>query len=168
MKFAFVSLSLVLFLSAPAFAMTADELAAKLQSSYDKTRDMRADFTQVSTVKAMGIEKTGSGTLVIKKPGRLRYSYKKPEKQELIVRDGMLTMYAPASKQVVTKRLERALMDKTPSTFLAGMGKVTDSFTVHFQAGGEKDAQGRYRLLLVPKGEKMGGQFFPLLFDPQA
>ena len=109
---------------AASFAMTPQELAAKLQESYDKTRDMKADFVQVSEVKAMNMKKEGSGTLLIKKPGMLRYTYVKPEKQDLIVRGEELIMYMPASNQVIKKSMERAVMDKTPSTFLAGLGRI--------------------------------------------
>lgn len=160
-------LILILLLPTNSFALTADDLAAKLQESYDKTRDLKADFKQVSEVKAMNMKKEGSGTLLIKKPGLLRYTYLKPEKQELIVNGDDLIMYMPSSNQVIKKKVERAVMDKTPTTFLAGMGKITDSFTVRFPKEGEKDKGGRYLLELVPKGDKMGVEKIDLELDPK-
>jgi outer membrane lipoprotein carrier protein len=147
--------------------MTAGQLAGKLQNSYDKTRDLRADFRQVSVVKAMDMTKEASGTLLIKKPGMLRYTYDKPEKQEIIVRGDDLIMYIPSQNQVIKKTLSRELMDKTPTTFLGGLGKITDSFEPKIPAGGEKDKQGRYVLELIPKGEKMGVEEITLALDPK-
>lgn len=148
--------------------MAADELAGKLQESYDKTKDLKADFTQVSEVKAMNMKKEGSGKLLIKKPGFLRYTYVKPEKQELIVKGEELIMYTPSTNQVVKKKLARAVMDKTPSTFLAGLGRITDSFTPRIPKTGEKDKEGRYLLELVPKGDKMGVERITLSLDPKS
>ena len=143
---------ILLLLAAPAFAMTADQLAGKLQNSYDKTHDLKADFRQVSVVKSMNMTKEASGTLLIKKPGMLRYTYDKPEKQEMIVKGDDLIMYIPSQNQVIKKTLSRELMDKTPTTFLGGLGKITDSFNTKIPAAGEKDKEGRYVLVLIPKG----------------
>lgn len=165
MKFLFFLLLLVI--PATAFAMTPQELAAKLQESYDKTRDMKADFVQVSEVKAMNMKKEGSGTLLIKKPGMLRYTYNKPEKQDLIVRGEELVMYMPTNNQVIKKAMARAVMDKTPSTFLAGLGRITDSFDVRFPKAGEKSKKGNALLELVPKGDKMGVDNILLELDPK-
>jgi outer membrane lipoprotein carrier protein len=149
-----------------ALAETPADVAAKLQAKYDKTLDLRADFTQVSVVKAMNMTREGSGELVIKKPGLLRYSYVKPEKQMILVKGEQFIMHVPSANQVVTRRMDRALLDKTPSTFLAGLGNITDSFDVSFMDRGPEDADGNYVLRLVPKGDGMGIKFITLTLDP--
>lgn len=157
---------LCLAIAAPASAMTADELAAKLQQSYDNTRDMKAEFTQDSLVKAMNITRQGSGTLTIKKPGMLRYTYARPDRQEIIVRGEEFIMYMPDSRQAVKKRLERAVLDKTPATFLAGLGRITDSFKVGIPKGAGKDKAGNYLLELTPRGNGMGVKKITLSVEP--
>ncbi|HEY3346025.1 MAG TPA: outer membrane lipoprotein chaperone LolA [Nitrospirota bacterium] len=164
----FSAILFCIIFSSPAFALTPQEAAQRLQDSYDKTRDMKADFTQVSEVKAMNMTREGSGKLLIKKPGMLRYSYSKPEKQELIVRGDELVMYTPEVNQVITKRMERAVMDRTPSTFLAGLGRIADSFNPRFPKSGEKDAKGRVQLELVPKGDGMGVEMVLVTLDPDS
>lgn len=159
-------LAFLAFVPMPAHAMAAGELAAKLQESYDKTADLRADFTQDSLVKAMNISRQGSGTLVIKKPGLLRYTYEKPDRQEIIVKGDELVMYMPGSKQAVKRKLDRAAMDKTPATFLAGLGKITDSFKVDFQKPAGKDKAGNYILVMKPRGNGMGIKDITLTVDP--
>lgn len=157
----------LIIIPATSFAMTPQELAGRLQESYDKTRDMKADFVQVSIVAAMNMKKEGSGTLLIKKPGMLRYTYVKPEKQDLIVRGEELVMYMPSSNQVIKKSMARAVMDKTPSTFLAGLGRITGSFDVRFPKAGEKSKKGNALLELVPKGDRMGVDNILLELDPK-
>lgn len=159
------ALSLALSASA-AHAMNAAEVADNLQKSYDNTKDLKANFTQVSEVKAMNMVKEGRGTLLIKKPGLLRYTYTKPERQELIVKGEELIMFTPSTNQVIKKKLERAVMDKTPSTFLAGLGSITDSFSVRLPSCGDKDKKGRYVLELIPKGERMGIEKITLTIEP--
>jgi outer membrane lipoprotein carrier protein len=162
------SIFIFLLFSSPAFALTPQEAAQRLQDSYDKARDLKADFAQVSEVKAMNMTREGSGKLLIKKPGLLRYSYTKPDKQELIVHGDELVMYMPEVNQVITKQIERAVMDKTPSTFLAGLGRITDSFNPRFPKSGEKDARGRIQLELVPKGDGMGVEKVLVTLDPDS
>jgi outer membrane lipoprotein carrier protein len=145
--------------------MTPVELAGKLQAAYDRTHDIKADFTQISEVTAMHIVKEGAGRLVIKKPGMLRYTYTRPDKQEIIVRDDELTMYMPESKTAVKRKMERAMLDKTPSTFLAGLGRITDSFDVRFPKAGSRDGDGNYLLELIPKGDSMGIKTVLLTLD---
>ena len=166
MKKSISILLLLLLLPVSAHAMAAGELAAKLQESYDKTADLRADFTQDSLVKAMNISRQGSGTLVIKKPGLLRYTYEKPDRQEIIVKGDELVMYMPESKQAVKRKLDRAAMDKTPATFLAGLGRITDSFKVNFPKAAQKDKAGNYILEMTPRGNGMGIKSITLTVDP--
>lgn len=156
-------------LSLPAHAaITPDELAAKLQTSYDKTRDLKADFVQTTEFKAMHISRQSKGTLTIKKPGLLRYTYVEPDRQETVIKDGALVMYLPDAKQAVKRSLDRDTMDRTPLTFLAGLGKITDSFRTGFPDGAFKDADGNYLLELKPKGRGMGVEKITLTIEPAA
>jgi len=152
----FLSAVFLILLVLPAHAMTPQELAGKLQSAYDKTSDLTADFTQVSEVTAMHIVKEGGGKLVIKKPGLLRYTYTRPDKQEIVVRGEELIVYMPESGTAIKRKMSRAMLDKTPSTFLAGLGSITDSFDVRFPEAGSRDGDGNFLLELVPKGDGMG------------
>jgi len=152
----FLSAVFLMLLAVPAHAMTPLELAAKLQASYDNTRDLTADFTQVSEVTAMHIVREGAGKLAIKKPGLLRYTYTRPDRQEIVVRGDELIVYMPESKTAVKRKMERAMLDKTPSTFLAGLGRITDSFDVRYPEAGSRDGDGNFLLELVPKGDGMG------------
>ena len=160
------ALLVLLALGRTAHAMGPDELADRLQASYDRTSDMTADFRQVSEVQSMQIVKEGSGRLVIKKPGRLRYTYARPDRLEILVNGDELLVYMPESKQAMKRKLERAMLDKTPSTFLAGLGKITDSFKPGVPEAGPRDGDGNHLLLLTPKTGGMGVKYVMLTIRP--
>jgi len=162
----FLTAAFLLCLPLTSLAETPAEVAARLQAKYDKTRDLRAEFTQVSVVKAMNMSRKGSGELVIKKPGLLRYAYEKPDKQTILVKGEQFIMHVPSANQVVMRKLDRTMLDKTPSTFLAGLGRITDSFDVAFPDCGPKDEDGNLVLKLIPKGDGMGISHIDLTLDP--
>jgi len=99
-----------------------------LQSS----RSGRAQFTQVVTsVPKAGQpprQRTSSGTLEFQRPGRFRFSYKKPFEQTLVADGQTLWLHDPDLQQV-TARAQAQVLGSTPlaliisATDLAGLQK---------------------------------------------
>jgi len=56
-------------------AETPDALAKRLQTRYDAIKDFTADFSQTYEGGVLRRKTTESGTLLIKKPGRMRWEY---------------------------------------------------------------------------------------------
>ena len=136
------SLPFVLGLAlAAAPALAADDALkqalGRLQSRYETTRTLTADFRQ-------SVE---SPTLAFEKPNRMRWDYAAPEPQ-LVVGDGeTLWIYQPGDKQVIKAPLAQAFQAQTPVSFLAGLGRVERDF----QASLERDEPARWVLRLVPR-----------------
>ena len=66
----------LLLAAAPAGAPAAADataLARKVQGFYESTRDLRARFVQTYTYAALGRRQVSSGTLEVKKPGKMRW-----------------------------------------------------------------------------------------------
>lgn len=107
-----------------------------------------ARFDQMSTLKAMDITDTASGTILVKRPGMMRWTYEIPEKQ-VIISDGQhLWIYRPQDNQV--------MMGKAPVFFGNGRGAgfLSDltSLREHFDISREMDtAEGDYHLKLSPR-----------------
>jgi len=107
-----------------------------------------ARFDQLSTLKAMEITDTASGTILVKRPGMMRWTYEIPEKQ-VIVSDGQhLWIYHPQDNQV--------MMGKAPAFFGNGRGAgfLSDltSLRKQFDISQEKDTTtGDYHLKLSPR-----------------
>jgi outer membrane lipoprotein carrier protein len=126
--------------SAPA----AEALARRVDQRQQGVRDLTARFTQSYRSGVLGREVVERGTLAIKKPGRMRWEYKEPEKK-LFVSDGkQFFFYVPADKQVIVK--EQAGEQGIPTFLLAGQG-ILEQFRVF----PEPALAGRERLRLVPR-----------------
>lgn len=136
------ALLLVVPLSAAADA--ADELLARVEKRNAQVRDLEARFTQSYRSGALGRELVETGVLKLKRPGRMRWEYQKPE-QKLFVTDGKTWyFYVPAERQVVVR--EQAGDRRAPALLLAG-GSIAEQFAPAL----EVDAAGRPRLRLRPR-----------------
>jgi len=115
-----------------------------------------ARFHQFSTLKAMDIVDTASGSIIVKRPGKMRWAYEAPESQ-MIVSDGQfLWVYRPQDNQV--------MVGKAPTFFGNGKGAgfLSDlsSLQKHFEISREADTPaGDYRLNLKPmeKNQEIAG-----------
>lgn len=116
----------------PSPEVPAAEFAARLQRKYDTVRDFSADFTQSYEGGVLRKKTTERGTVVVKKPGQMRWAYRQPE-EKLFVSDGR-RMYAwvPADRQVVVSEVPSADQATTPVLFLVGKGSLTRDFTVSY------------------------------------
>ncbi|MBL8602730.1 MAG: outer membrane lipoprotein carrier protein LolA [Myxococcales bacterium] len=113
--------------TAPASEPAALEIARRIQEFYDRTNDFQADFVQVSRNRLYG-EDRRTGSVQFRKPGRMRWNYNAPS-GDIIVSDGTtLWAYQAEERQAVQQRLAESQLP-TALTFLAGTGRLTDSFT---------------------------------------
>jgi outer membrane lipoprotein carrier protein len=122
-SFTFYLLLLALVAAEPARALpNLHAVAQAVDRHYDRLRTMQADFTEI--YQGTGVERTESGTLWLKKPGKMSWQYRSPE-EKLFVSDGKdAWLYLPADKQVRKSSL-RSLEDlRSPLAFLLGKTKL--------------------------------------------
>ena len=134
-----------------ASAQTLDEVVAGVEATYGRITDLKAEFTQVSHNKSLGQDIKAEGTVFLKKGGKLRWDYKSPSPQQ-IVSDGVnFWVYTPELNQVNKGEAPKALAGPAGS-FLAGLGKLREEFSVRFLNPAAKvDGAGRPVLDLTPK-----------------
>jgi outer membrane lipoprotein carrier protein len=132
-------------------AESPEALAKRLQARYDAIKDFTADFTQTYEGGVLRRKTTEAGTLLIKKPGRMRWEYKTPE-EKLFVADGR-KMYAwvPADRQVTVTALPSDDAPATPILFLLGRGQLARDFTVSTATGVPGAPADSVALTLTPK-----------------
>ena len=72
---------------------------AKVQQRYNGIKDIQGDFVQTYEGGVLRTKTTERGTVAIKRPGRMRFTYTKPEKKEF-VSDGtrLYTHSSPTSR----------------------------------------------------------------------
>ncbi len=134
--------------SSPQVRPPASDVAGALQRKYDGIKDFTASFTQIYEGGVLRRKASESGTVSVKKPGKMRWDYTSPEKK-LFVSDGQtMFLYFPNEKQV----MKNAVPDQDQATsavlFLMGKGNITRDFNVRWAEGGSDTT---YRLRLDPK-----------------
>src|SRR5690349_10188672 len=130
---------------------TADALAKAVQQHYDAVHDFSADFTHSYEGGALRRQTTERGTVLVKKPGKMRWTYKSPE-EKLFVSDGhQIYFYVPADKQVTVSAMPSEDKASTPILFLVGKGNLTGDFTVSYAEGLRGVPDDGVALKLVPK-----------------
>jgi outer membrane lipoprotein carrier protein len=130
---------------------SADAVARSVQQHYDGVRDFSADFTHMYEGGALRRKTTERGSVLVKKPGRMRWAYKSPE-EKLFVSDGhKIYFYVPADKQVTVSTMPGEDKASTPILFLVGKGRLTTDFSVSYADDTPGLPADSVALKLVPK-----------------
>jgi len=126
----------------------ASDVAGALQRKYDAIKDFSASFNQTYEGGVLRRKASESGTVYVKKPGRMRWDYTTPEKK-LFVSDGRtMFLYFPADKQVMKNPVPDQDQATSAVLFLMGKGDIVRDFNVRWAEGGTENT---YRLRLDPK-----------------
>jgi outer membrane lipoprotein carrier protein len=114
------SLLLVLILSCTGMmsAQDADALLRKVDDHYNRLTSLRTRYTE--RYAGMGIDRTESGTLLLKKPGRMRWSYDQPAGKVFVLDGKFAWFFTPGDAQV--QRVPAKQLDdlRSPLRFLLG------------------------------------------------
>ena len=140
---------------------TADALAKALETRYQSVRDFSADFVQSYRAGVLKTQTRESGTVAIKKPGKMRWVYSKPERKELVSDGKKLYWYVVEEKQVEVR--EVGALASTPDLFLSGRGDIARDFTPSYV---DTTVPGTVALKLVPRRSEPEYQYFVVSLDP--
>ncbi len=112
------------------------------------TRTLSADFKQVAIDEAGRPGQLVSGIFLLAKPGRFRWDYLKPYKQEIVANGKKVWFYDVDLEQVTVKQLGNAI-GSTPALLLTGEVSLDENFVIEDQ--GEREGMRWTRL--VPRSE---------------
>ena len=97
-------------------------VAQAVDQHYDRLRSLQVDFVEI--YQGGGVERTESGTLWLKKPGKMRWDYRSPE-EKLFVSDGKdAWLYLPGERQVRKSSMRKLDDLRSPLAFLLGKTKL--------------------------------------------
>jgi outer membrane lipoprotein carrier protein len=145
---------------------TASDLAQTLQHKYDTVRDFSADFVHTYQGGVLKKRLTERGTVLIKKPGKMRWDYTAPEKKQFVSDGTKIYFYIPADRQVTVSSVPRNAEATMPALFLAGKGRLTGEFTPSFVELPADLPAGSRALKLVPKSRQPDYDWLILAVDP--
>ena len=97
-------------------------IAQAVDERYNHLRSLQTDFTEI--YQGAGTERTESGTLWLKKPGKMRWEYRSP-REKLFLSDGKdAWFYVPGERQVRRTAVKKLDDLRSPLAFLLGKTKL--------------------------------------------
>lgn len=149
-----LALALTLF-TAPALAqdaVTAEVVAARVQTFYDRTPAVRVRFQQHYWSSAYRRTTTSRGTLSISRPGRIRFDYTQPN-GKVVVSDGERFTYYEPGEEGEPGQYWRGESDGTTAGlgFLTGTARLDRDYRLSLRARSDSDPANTDALVLVPR-----------------
>jgi outer membrane lipoprotein carrier protein len=127
-----------------------DEVIARLQQTYDKTRDFSASFIQETTIQSIKKTDIEEGTVFFKNPKNLVWNYSRPKAKKMVINSRKTWLYLPQEKVAYTQEADHTFKSSILIRFLSGLGKLKDDFTIKYVQPEVLDRHGNYLLVLTP------------------
>ncbi|HXH81433.1 MAG TPA: outer membrane lipoprotein carrier protein LolA, partial [Candidatus Tectomicrobia bacterium] len=128
-----------------------DEVIRGLEAAYGKMNDLKGEFTQTAYNRSLNQTIPAKGRVMMKKGGKLRWEYADPTPQQVVSDGKTLWVFTPTLNQVNVGPAPEALAGPAGS-FLAGLGRLREHFTVRFlNPASPRDGDGNVVLDLTPK-----------------
>ena len=140
-----------------------EELVKALQARYQGVRDFTADFVQTYRGGVLRTKTTERGTVVIKRPGKMRWIYTAPERKEFVSDGRKMYSYIPEDRQVTVSDVPTDSEAPTPVLFLAGKGDLVKDFTA---AQAESPVAGSVAVKLTPRRKEPEYEYLIVAVDP--
>jgi outer membrane lipoprotein carrier protein len=139
-----------------------ERILDRVQKHFDESESFRAKFTE-TIAPVGGIKRTRSGTVIYRKPGRMRWEFADPEPETIVCDGTTVYTYQPDLNQVIESPVSQVLRSSSATSFLLGMGALKRDFDAELppESKGDEDV----RVTLIPKG---GGDKVGLTLDPDS
>jgi outer membrane lipoprotein carrier protein len=110
-----------------ALSQTPLELAARVDHHYNALHSLRVDFIQ--QYEGLGQHRRESGVLLLKKPGRMKWTYSQPEGKLFVLDGHNAYFYSPGQTEV--QRVAAKKLDdlRSPLRFLLGHAELAKELT---------------------------------------
>jgi outer membrane lipoprotein carrier protein len=139
----------------------------RIETSHQSVHDLQADFSQTTHFKGFETAVESEGRVYFKKPGRLRWEYSKPNKNQVVINTEHIWIYTPELKQVIVRPFSAMSYSQVPLRLLADVENLDRDFSIEQTGpGGDNTRDRSYRLTLRPK--QTGGEIdrIELVVDP--
>jgi len=144
-------------------APSVKELARRVDQHYNTLQALKADF--VESYEGLGMKRTESGVLYLRKPGRMRWDYTVPAGKDFVL-DGKYAWFYTAGDPQVQRLPAKELDDiRSPLRFLLGHTELekelenlketpagSGSFVLTGQPKGQENRVARLSLTVTPEG----------------
>ena len=140
-----------------------ETLARSLQQRYQGIKDFSADFVHNYRGGVLKTQSQERGTVSVKKPSRMRWTYTAPEKKEFVSDGVKVYSYIPQDKQVIVSDVPADNQATTPALFLAGKGDIVRDFSASYA---QPTIPGTLALKLTPRKNEPDYEYLVVAIDP--
>ncbi len=106
----------------PAPQTDAKATAEAVDQHYNRLKSLKSLFTEI--YQAPGVSRTESGTLWLKKPGRMRWEYKEPREKLFLADSHTAYFYVPGERQARKTAIKNLDDIRSPLRYLLGKTKL--------------------------------------------
>jgi outer membrane lipoprotein carrier protein len=127
--------------------------ARAVDEHYNRLKTLKGAFTEI--YQSPGVSRTESGTLWLKKPGRMRWEYRLPKEKLFLTDSENAYFYVPGERQARKAPLRKVDDIRSPLRYLLGRTKLEKDFeALSFAPDVAPLRAGNLVLRGVPKGMK--------------
>ena len=155
-RFCGAGLCLLLFLS----GAQAESKPGYVQDFFNELHTLQADFDQQVVDSEHNVQQSSQGHMWIKRPGRFRWDYETPYRQQIVADGERLWSYDEDLEQVTVQKVSDVLTS-TPAMLLSGGQPLEEVFVVEELKPGKSARQ----VLLTPKSDDSNVTAITLYFD---
>ena len=158
----------LLVLTNMAFAKinTKNDAVTQLKAFLLVSKSVSADFKQVLINEAGNPTQTSYGIFYLQRPGKFRWDYLKPFKQQIVSNSGKVWFYDTDLEQVTVKKVDESL-GSTPALLLSGDVSLEENYIMEGQGADgsmqwvkllpkNQDSSFKYILIGLEKGKLAG------------
>ena len=158
----------LLVLTNMAFAKinTKNDAVTQLKAFLLVSKSVSADFKQVLINEAGNPTQTSYGIFYLQRPGKFRWDYLKPFKQQIVSNSGKVWFYDTDLEQVTVKKVDESL-GSTPALLLSGDVSLEQNYIMEGQGADgsmqwvkllpkNQDSSFKYILIGLEKGKLAG------------
>ena len=132
----------------------------QLNGFLQRTRSLSAEFVQLSIDESGKARQRSSGRFYLAKPGKFRWDYLQPYRQEIVANGQKVWFFDADLEQVTVKRLNAAI-GSTPALLLTGEVGLEENFVIEE----ERFADGMQWVKLTPRSEDNSFKYIMIGID---
>jgi outer membrane lipoprotein carrier protein len=99
-----------------------NSVAAAVDAHYNHLKTLQAEFTEI--YRGAGMDRTESGTLWLKKPGKMRWEYRSPREKVFLSDGNTAWFYVPDDRQARKTPAKKLEDIRSPLAFLLGKTRL--------------------------------------------
>ncbi len=127
--------------------LSLDEVINKVEKHYSVS-GFTANFSQISSIKAMEITDSASGRAFFKRSGKMRWEYETPDRQIIITDGKTLWVFRPEDNQVMIGKAPSFFEGGKGFSFLSDMKVIREKFSMTLE---KETEDGFFVLKLLPR-----------------